>query len=237
VGALVSTAAVAWYATPQEVMLRLGIVSGAVSSVMFPAFAATAATGRERLGPLLARSVESVFVLVLPLSVLLSGFAREGLQAWLGAEYARGGAAAVAWLGLGLLVNGLAKPASSLVQGVGRPDLVARLHLLELPLYLGLLFGLVSAWGVRGAAIAWVARAAVDAAGLYWLAARLEPGTRAAAWRAAALALAGAAVLGVGSLLGAMPVRIAWAAAAILVCGWLALRRLLPAARTARQAS
>ncbi|HEX6037163.1 oligosaccharide flippase family protein, partial [Longimicrobium sp.] len=140
VGALVSAAAVAWYATPQEVMLRMGIVSGAVSSVLFPAFAAAAATHRERLGPLLTRGVELVFVMVMPLAVLLCGFSREGLGAWLGPEFAAGGAAAVAWLGLGLLVNGFAKPASALVQGIGRPDVTARLHVLELPLYLALLF-------------------------------------------------------------------------------------------------
>lgn len=233
VGALVSAAAVAWYATPQEVMLRMGIVSGAVSSVLFPAFAAAAVVRRERLGPLLARGAELVFLLVMPLSVLLCGFAREGLTAWLGAEFAAGGAGAVAWLGLGLLVNGLAKPASSLVQGMGRPDVTARLHLLELPLYLVLLFALVSAWGVEGAAVAWVARAAVDAAALYVAAARLEPTTRGAGRRAAVLCVAGAAALGVVALLPGLGARMAWAAAVLLGCGVLALRLFPRGARLA----
>jgi O-antigen/teichoic acid export membrane protein len=227
VGSLVSAAAVAWYGAPQEVVLRMGVVSGAVIGVLFPAFAA-AADAPARLVRLLERGVESVFVLVFPLSLLLVSFAHEGLGAWLGPAVAREGAAALAWLGVGLLVNALAKPPSALVQGIGRPDLTAWLHLVELPFYAVMLFALVSGAGVRGAAIAWSVRAAVDAAGLYVLSARLVPATAAAGRRAAVLALAGLAALAVAGALPGPGPRIVWAAAALLCVGIFAMRRVLP---------
>lgn len=232
IGALVSAAAVAWYAAPQEVVLRMGVVSGAVVGVLFPAFAA-ASDAPARLARMLDRGVDTVFVLVFPLSMLLAAFAREGLAAWLGPGFAREGAAALAWLGAGLLMNGLAKPPAALVQGIGRPDLTARLHLIELPLYAALLFALVPSAGIRGAAIAWAARAAADAAALYWLSARLVPGTAAAGRTAAALALAGGGALAVGGALPGLGTRIAWTSVALLCTAVLALRRVLPATRAA----
>jgi O-antigen/teichoic acid export membrane protein len=236
VGALAGPAAVAWYGTPQEAMLRMGMVSGAVAGVLFPAFAAAGGTGREQLGPLLKRGADAVFVLMFPLSLLLASFAREGLHAWLGPEFAQQGGAALAWLGAGLLANGLAKPAAAMVLGLGRPDLTARLHLLELPLYVGALYLLVSAMGLRGAAIAWVARAAVDAAALYWTATRLEPGTAPAARRAALLGVAGGAALAVGAWLDGVLPRLLWMAAAAVPVAILAARRTMPELRAAARA-
>jgi O-antigen/teichoic acid export membrane protein len=49
-----------------------------------------------------------------------------------------------------------------LIQGVGRPDITAKFHLLELPAYLLLLWYAVQAWGVVGAAVAWTARVGAD---------------------------------------------------------------------------
>jgi len=236
VGALLGTAAVAWYGTPQEVILRMGMVSGAVVGVLFPAFAAAAAGGRERLAPLLERGAETIFVLVFPLSLLLATFATEGLRAWLGPEFARQGGVALAWLAAGLLANGLAKPPSALVQGLGRPDLTARLHLLELPLYLALLYPLVYAFGVRGAAVAWVARATANAAVLYWAGTRLVPDTAAPARRAALLVMMGFAALGVGAWLDGVLVRIAWIAVALIPVAVLAVRRTMPELRAAARA-
>jgi O-antigen/teichoic acid export membrane protein len=64
----------------------------------------------------------------------------------------------------------------SLLQGVGRPDLTAALHFIELPLYLGLLWWLIRTRGIEGAAIAWSTRGAIDALLMFGLAKRFLPG-------------------------------------------------------------
>ena len=46
----------------------------------------------------------------------------------------------------------------------------AKLHMLEFPLYLPLVCWMIYAFGIEGAALAWVARVTLDAALLFWLA-------------------------------------------------------------------
>jgi O-antigen/teichoic acid export membrane protein len=69
----------------------------------------------------------------------------------------------------------LVHPATVLVQGAGRPDKVAKLHLIELPLYLPVLWYLTVQFGIEGAAVSWTLRVAIDAALLYSAASMLLP--------------------------------------------------------------
>ena len=48
------------------------------------------------------------------------------------------------------------------LQGLGRPDLVAKLNLLELPIYMACLYYGVKHFGILGAAGAWLVRVAID---------------------------------------------------------------------------
>jgi O-antigen/teichoic acid export membrane protein len=201
VGALVSAAAVAYYSTAQEAVLRMGVVSGAVVGVLFPAFARVPEGDGARLAGLLESGVDAVLLLVLPLTLLIAAFAGDLLHLWMGPAYGAAGAPVLAWLAVGLLVNGLAKMPSSMIQAVGRPDLTARLHLVELPLFVGVLAALVWRWGVVGAAVAWLARATADAAALFWIACRRVPEARGVAWRAAWVMVAGAFGVAVMQLL------------------------------------
>jgi O-antigen/teichoic acid export membrane protein len=226
IGAAVSAAAVAYYATAQEVVLRTGLVSGAVVGVLFPAFASVPGHDGRRVAHLLESGVDAVLVLVLPLALILAAAAEPLLQFWLGGDYAAQGAHVLAWLSFGLVVNGLAKVPSTMLQAVGRPDLTARLHLMELPGFIVVLGVLVWAWGLEGAAVAWVVRVTADSAGLYWFAWRRVPETRSAAVRAAwvtayaavgggALRLAGSPLLRVG-LLAVAGIALLWAVGRIL---------------------
>ncbi|MGB2606188.1 MAG: flippase, partial [Candidatus Sulfotelmatobacter sp.] len=85
IGALVSTAAVTYYATPYEVVTKLLIVSAAVSSVMFPAFSLSSIQDRHRLGNLYRSTTSYLLAILVPLTALLIATARPGLSLWLGA--------------------------------------------------------------------------------------------------------------------------------------------------------
>jgi hypothetical protein len=87
-----------------------------------------------------------------------------------------------------MLLNGLARMPSRLVQGAGRADLQAKVHLEELPFYLPGLWWLLTSFGIEGVAIAWVVRAAVDPLLLFIMALRFLP-TGAGGVRRAALKL------------------------------------------------
>ena len=162
IGSMVSLTAVAYYATPFDVVTRLLIVPAALATVVFPAFAATYKRDRGHSALLFSRSVWSLLVVLLPTVVAVILFARPGLELWLGDDFARHSTRVSQWLALGVLANGLGTVAFAVVQGAGRPDLTAKFHLVELPIYLIALTVLVRHYGIEGAAIAWTLRVALD---------------------------------------------------------------------------
>ncbi|HET7459879.1 MAG TPA: oligosaccharide flippase family protein [Longimicrobium sp.] len=226
IGAAVSAAAVAYYASAQEIVVRMGMVSGAVVGVLFPAFAGVHPQQPRRLAHLLESGVDAVLGLVVPLALLLAAGAELLLRVWLGGDYAFHGAAVLAWLSFGLVVNSLAKLPSALLQGVGRPDLTARLHLAELPAFVLVLGGCVWAWGIEGAAVAWAARVTADAVALYVVTVRRVPECRAAAKRAAAVAVSSACGIGLLRLVGSTLGRVALLVLAATLLAWTLARIL-----------
>ena len=65
------------------------------------------------------------------------------------------------------------------IQALNRPDLTAKLAVIELPLYLGIFFLTIKGFGLIGAALAWTLRTLMDAGLLFWCAHRLLPGKKA----------------------------------------------------------
>jgi O-antigen/teichoic acid export membrane protein len=172
IGAVVSMTAVAYYATPYEVVTKFWLLPGALLGVMFPAFSASFAQDRERTALLFGRSVKSLFLVLFPIMLCTVALAQDGLKLWLGAEFAQHSFRVLQCLAVGVFINSLALVPFTLVQGVGRPDLTAKLHLIELPMYLALLWWMIGARGIEGAAIAWTARVAADALFLFFVARR-----------------------------------------------------------------
>lgn len=162
IGSMVSLTAVAYYATPFDVVTRLLIIPDALATVVFPAFAATYKRDSSHSSILFSRAVRSLLVVLLPTVVAIILFARPGLAFWLGGDFARHSTRVSQWLALGVLANGLGTVAFAVVQGAGRPDLTAKFHLVELPIYLIALTVLVRHYGIEGAAIAWTLRVALD---------------------------------------------------------------------------
>ena len=105
--------------------------------------------------------------------------AHEGLDIWLSAEFSHHSTHVLQWLAVGVFINSLAHIPFALVQGVGRPDLTAKLHLAELPFYLFAVWWMIQAYGIGGAAIAWVARVTLDSLVLFAMAMRFLPGHKA----------------------------------------------------------
>jgi O-antigen/teichoic acid export membrane protein len=194
IGALLSVAAVAYYATSFEVVTKVLVIPAAIAGVLFPAFSASYSLEPGRTAMLFQRGTKYTFLILFPILLGIAVFAREGLSAWLGTNVASHSVRALEWLAAGVLLNGLAQIPFSLVQGIGRPDLTAKLHIMEFLVYAVLLWLLIRGFGIEGAAIAWTIRAALDALALFILSRHLLGiehilGKRAAALGAAALCL------------------------------------------------
>lgn len=172
-GALVSMQAVAYYATPSEVINKTLIVPVALAGVLFPAFSTALASDISRSRQLYRRSQEIIALVMGVLSLLLIVFAKIGLKLWLGETFAENGALPLQILAVGGFANSMAQPPFALVQGAGRADWTGKMHLAELPFYLAAFWVLTQRFGIVGTAIAWSLRAIVDALVLTVLAHKL----------------------------------------------------------------
>ena len=186
IGALVSTAAVAYYTTPFELVVKGCFIPGAVLGAVFPAFATSFACDRGRTGLIFVRTLKYIFIGMFPITLTLVALAPEGLALWLGLDFAHQSTAVLRWLAIGVFLCALQQVPSSLMQGVGRPDLVAKLHLVEVLPYLLAVWHLIVPRGIEGAALAWTGRMALSLFLFFVVAQRVLPGilapTRRLAW-------------------------------------------------------
>lgn len=162
IGATVSMAAVAYYATPYEVVTKLWIIPHALVSVLFPAFATALAQGGERAVVLFNRGIKVVYLALLPAVLVIILLGKEGLGLWLGDEFARQSTGPLQWLAVGVFVNSVTTIPFVLIQAAGQPDLTAKFHIVELAIYAPLLWLLIGRYGIEGAAIAWATRIGID---------------------------------------------------------------------------
>lgn len=185
IGAVISVAAVAYYTTPSEVVSNLALIPGSITAVLFPAFAVNFRSDHGRARLLFNRGVKYTFLTLFPVTLLIMALAHKGLQLWLGNEFAENSLRVLQWLAFGRLLNSLALVPFALVQGAGHPDFTGKLHLIELPFYLAAVWWLTGAMGIEGAAIAWVARVAVDTVVLFAMAQRLLRYSASMIWKVA----------------------------------------------------
>jgi O-antigen/teichoic acid export membrane protein len=226
IGALISVTAVAYYATPFEVVTKLLIIPGALVGVMFPAFSTSFAQDRDRTALLYGRSVKYNLLILFPIILLIMVLAANGLKLWLGPEFAQHSARVLQWLALGVFMNSLAYVPFALVQGAGRPDLTAKLHLIELPCYLLALWWLIHVGGIEGAAIVWTARVTIDAVVLFIMARQVLQDTAHGIKVVAVAAIAALAVLLFTTALTSLPAKASFAGvliAAFAVYGWFVM--------------
>lgn len=162
IASLISIAAVSYYTAPYEMITRMWILPASLTMTLFPAFSAMGERSGEELTSLFARSVKYLLLAAGPLVMLLALFTAEILHLWLGGDFAEKSALVFQILALGVLFNSLAQIPYALIQGIGRPDITAKFHLLEVLLYIPLMWVLVKNVGIAGAAIAWTMRVVAD---------------------------------------------------------------------------
>jgi len=150
----------AYYTTPFEIVNRLLIIPSSITRALFPILAANKNGGNNKV--FFTSSFRLIFLvcsMVSIVGVLLGNF---GLKLWLGEEFASQSYLILAILLAGYFVNSLAWTPFTFIQAIQRPDLTAKAHLIELPLYCVGLFFLTKLWGLPGAAMAWALRNFID---------------------------------------------------------------------------
>ena len=229
IASLLSLDAVAYYVTPYEVVSRMFIVPQAILSVLYPALATAYIADKTRMMALYGQASRVLFLVMLPPIVLIFFLAPEGLRLWLGEDFRYASTSVVRWLAVGLVLNALARVPLVALQSTGRPDLIAKIHLAELPAYVGLLWELTMHFGIAGTAAAWTIRIVADALLLFWLARRAIPELCALNSRALVMIPVIGMGFSLGTLLEPLIARASIVLGVFVACGillWPSIRRL-----------
>lgn len=161
VGAVLGAGVVAYYTTPYEVISKLVIVPEALFAVVFPMLARRiAAAGKVNDSyRMLNGAMATVMSMVAGLCICL---ASRFFATWISTDFSLQAAIVFQLLAAGLFVNTLSRIPYNLIQASGDSRSTAIIHLVELPIYLMVLFLLLKFFGLPGAAIAWMLRMVID---------------------------------------------------------------------------
>ncbi|TLS19632.1 MAG: hypothetical protein FDZ72_03080 [Betaproteobacteria bacterium] len=171
-----SLASLTYYVVAYEVITKLWILSASLLAAAYPQMTILKNAELRQLGD---QSLWWLLRSTTPLAIGAILLAGPGLALWVGERIADQATPVLQLLTIGVWLNVLAQVPQTLLQGTGNADAVGRLQLLELPCYLVLVAVLMQAYGLVGVALAWVLRAALDAALLVWLTHRRIDGFRA----------------------------------------------------------
>jgi O-antigen/teichoic acid export membrane protein len=170
IAAVLSVSVVAYYTTPLDLLIKVLLVPLALVGVMFAIFSSEWSTNKRTVINHYRKSIITVFIVMAPFTIVAVLLADYGLTLWLGAEFAEQSYKITQVIAVGVFFNAMAMVPYALIQGIGRADITAKFHLLELPIFLVLLWFFVDAFGLIGAAYAWTIRVTLDAMLLYWYA-------------------------------------------------------------------
>jgi O-antigen/teichoic acid export membrane protein len=234
---MLGVATIGYYSAPSDAITRLWVVPAAVTQVIFPALSRSVALGNGDHVRLYADTLRRLLVVLGPIlwaAVLVSA---EVMRGWLGPVVGGEAAPLLRILATGVLAGTLGYMPVTLLQGIGRPDLPAKLQVAQLAPFLLLAGYLVATLGLVGAALAWTARTVVDLMlGLFLVdrtVGRPNGMGRTAAWTVLFLVITAALATPV-----VQSVPFAWrsalAAASVAIAGAIALRVWIGAGQSER---
>jgi len=172
VSAAIGAALLPLYAIPQEGLQRLLLIPGSFCAALLPKLAGLPMDERMAL---YRKSHRHVMLIMLVVCLASTTLAYPILSIWLSPEFATDSLAIVCILAVGIWLNAIAFVPYTFLHANGSTKLTAIFHLIELVIYIAALYYLVEAYGLIGAALAWVLRVGVDLVLLEWAIRKVKP--------------------------------------------------------------
>jgi O-antigen/teichoic acid export membrane protein len=193
IGAVLGAASVAAFAVPMQLVGKLKVMPSALARAMFPRLSAETSSSSLTLVLQATKMTASVMMILAAIVAILVG---PFLSWWLNPTFSATATPIALILLVGVWFTGVGHLPYFYLQARGRPDLVAKLHAVELPVYLVLTVLLVKEFGLIGASVAWTLRCAFEATVLLLIAGMLSEMSRYLIVSAACLICVVALVLG-----------------------------------------
>ncbi|MEO8231390.1 MAG: flippase [Ignavibacteriota bacterium] len=162
IGALISAAAITYFATPFEIVSKLLLIPSAIVGVLYPVIAYNYRLDFELVSRIFFKGVKYIFIMVFPIIALIVVFAKAGLSLWVGARIADHSWFVLQLLAFGIFFNSLAQIPFTYLQAIGKPNVTGKLHMIELPFYFIAMWFSIKIFGINGAAVIWLIRSFID---------------------------------------------------------------------------
>lgn len=175
IGALLGPKSVTHYTVPFQLAERTTLLPNALSTALFPRMASLDGAEGQRLA---GTAIRSLAVVMTPLIVIGILLIHPFLGWWLDSTFARQAGLPGQVLLLGFWCNAIAFVPYALLQAAGRPDVVAKCHVVEVLPYLALLYLALHFFGTVGAAIVFSLRTLADCLLLMHFAGNFSNGVR-----------------------------------------------------------
>lgn len=155
----------AYYTAPFEIVSKVLNIPVAITAALFPALNQLRSIDTGTAAKIRITTQGIVFGLMVIIVSIGLIFSQSFILMWLGESFVTQSTAVMQTLLIGFAFNAMAQVTYVSLQSEGKTKMVAYLHIIELPLYGLLLWWLIAAWGIQGAALAWAIRSLAD-----WLA-------------------------------------------------------------------
>ena len=158
-GAMLGMVAVAVYSIPYNLASRIAVMPAALTNALFPKLSSAAPAEARAMGD----AATTLMLALISPPVLIAILAAEPfLKLWVGAQMGASAAPVARILILAFWFNALALVSFTRLQARGRPDIVTKVLLLQIPPYwLALYFGMTR-FGLLGCALACLLRMVMD---------------------------------------------------------------------------
>jgi O-antigen/teichoic acid export membrane protein len=159
IGAVLGAVAVAAYTVPFQLAQRIAILPAALTNALFPRMSAAEPAERDSLA---RRATLTLACLISPLILGALLLLEPFLRIWIGPDMATASAPTGRILVIGFWANAFALVPFTRLQASGRPDVVTKLLLVQIPPYLLALYLAMTYLGLVGGALVFSARCIVD---------------------------------------------------------------------------
>ncbi len=176
IGFVLGVAVLPYYVVPLTLLNRLAILPSSLTATLFPAFSALQAQSDwPRIENYFLRSNRYILMALIPILFVLYVWGWEIFRLWIGPQFADQVELPLQILICGFAASLLAPISGSLLEASGKPDLLAKLYIVELPFNFLIVLVLTKQFGIVGAAISYTIRALIETAVLWIVLYRVLP--------------------------------------------------------------
>ena len=159
-----------YFSIPYTLASKLWLIPENIVSAIFPATSELFARNQKTtLRELHLRSTKYIMMGVVPITALLMIFAKEILGLWVGPDFAAKSAFPLRMLALATLISSSAWTSVTAAKGAGRPDIPAKVQVLQAVINVIFCLLLIPRWGINGAAVAWLIHHIVGIPVIIWI--------------------------------------------------------------------